>query len=224
MSRSLIVNADDFGQSFGTNRGIITAYERGIVTSASLMVRWPAAVEAAAYAHEHQALSVGLHIDLGEWRYEDGARSPIYEVLAEGADEVAAEVERQLGAFRSLVGSDPTHVDSHQHVHHQEPLHSIAVELAGRLGIPLRSFTSLLRYDNSFHNWEAITVEGLLSIIAEIPPGVTELGCHPGLGADLESSYLHEREREVEALCDPRVRAAIAVEGIELRSFRNAFA
>jgi len=188
------------------------------------MVRFPAAFEAAAYAHEHPELSVGLHIDLGEWRHEDGARPPIYEVEAEGTDEVAAEVERQLDAFRRLVGSDPTHVDSHQHVHHQEPLHSIALELAGRLGIPLRSFSSLLRYDSSFHNWEAITVEGLLSIIAGIPPGVTELGCHPGLGADLESSYLHEREREVEALCDPRVRAAIAVEGIELRSFRNAFA
>ena len=33
----LIVNADDFGQSPGINRGIIEAHERGIVTSASLM-------------------------------------------------------------------------------------------------------------------------------------------------------------------------------------------
>ena len=46
-TRFLIVNADDFGQSSGINRGIITAHEKGIVTSASLMVRWPAAVEAA---------------------------------------------------------------------------------------------------------------------------------------------------------------------------------
>ena len=39
----LIVNADDFGQSHSVNSGIIAAYEGGIVTSASLMVRWPAA-------------------------------------------------------------------------------------------------------------------------------------------------------------------------------------
>jgi len=46
--RYLIVNADDFGQSQGVNRGVIAAHEHGIVTSASLMVRWPAAIEAAA--------------------------------------------------------------------------------------------------------------------------------------------------------------------------------
>ena len=43
--RYLIVNADDFGQSPGINRGVIEAHENGIVTSASLMVRWPAAAE-----------------------------------------------------------------------------------------------------------------------------------------------------------------------------------
>jgi predicted glycoside hydrolase/deacetylase ChbG (UPF0249 family) len=54
-NRYLIVNADDFGQSHGVNRGVIEAFENGIVTSASLMVRWPAAVEAAAYARACKA-------------------------------------------------------------------------------------------------------------------------------------------------------------------------
>ena len=67
--RSLIVNADDFGQSTAINRGIIRAYEQGVVTSASLMVLWPAAKEAANYARLHPSLSVGLHVDLAEWSY-----------------------------------------------------------------------------------------------------------------------------------------------------------
>ena len=46
--RYLIVNADDLGRSPGVNRGVIEAHAGGIVTSASLMVRWPAAAEAAA--------------------------------------------------------------------------------------------------------------------------------------------------------------------------------
>jgi predicted glycoside hydrolase/deacetylase ChbG (UPF0249 family) len=36
----LIVNADDFGQSTGINLGVMEAFEKRIVTSASLMVRW----------------------------------------------------------------------------------------------------------------------------------------------------------------------------------------
>ena len=62
--RFLIVNADDFGQSHGINEGIIAAHEKGIVTSASLMVRYPAASEAASYAQKNPRLSVGLHVDL----------------------------------------------------------------------------------------------------------------------------------------------------------------
>src|SRR5919201_1887636 len=99
--RYLIVNADDFGQSAGVNRGIIEAHERGIVTSASLMVRWPAATEAAAYARDHPELSLGLHLDLGEWAYRDGEWIALYQVVCEDVREaVAHEVTRQLMAFR----------------------------------------------------------------------------------------------------------------------------
>src|SRR5260370_15450729 len=81
--RALIVNADDFGQSFGINRGIMEAHERGIVTSASLMVRWPAAREAAAYAKKHPRLSLGLHFDFGESRFRNGNWTKLYEVVSE---------------------------------------------------------------------------------------------------------------------------------------------
>jgi len=56
--RSLIVNADDFGQSAGVNAGVMATHQRGIVTSASLMVRSPAAAEAVAYARAHPSLSL----------------------------------------------------------------------------------------------------------------------------------------------------------------------
>ena len=66
MRRYLIVNGDDFGLSAGVNQGIIECAEHGILTSASLMVRWPAAIEAASYAKQNRAISVGLHVDLGD--------------------------------------------------------------------------------------------------------------------------------------------------------------
>jgi predicted glycoside hydrolase/deacetylase ChbG (UPF0249 family) len=70
-ARFLIVNADDLGQSAGATRGILAANDEGIVTSGSLMVRWPAAADAAA-ARSRPRLSVGLHVDLGEWALRGG--------------------------------------------------------------------------------------------------------------------------------------------------------
>src|SRR5712691_2223324 len=109
-SKYLIVNADDFGQSAGINRGIIETHERGVVTSASLMVRWPAANDAARYAREHAELSVGLHLDFGEWIYRDDEWRPLYEVISMDDDriEVVNEIVHQLETFRSLMGKQPT--------------------------------------------------------------------------------------------------------------------
>src|SRR5262245_23737719 len=94
-ARRLIINADDFGQSAGINNGIIRCRERGILTSASLMVRWPDAPAAAKYARTDSALSLGLHIDFGEWAYQNGEWVLLYEVVPrEEPTEIRAEVVR----------------------------------------------------------------------------------------------------------------------------------
>ena len=230
MSRALIVNADDLGRSEGVNRGIFEAYDEGVVTSASLMVRAPAAPHAAALARERPALSVGLHVDLGEWTHRGGAWEPVYVVVPKGDEEsLRDEVESQHERFRALMGRDPTHLDSHQHVHRYEPVRSLLITLASSLDVPLREEDGARRYCGDFYGQaatgeplpDAITVDALIRLFRALPPGVTELGCHPGDDPELDSSYRLERRREVETLCDPRVRAALAAERIELRSFAD---
>jgi predicted glycoside hydrolase/deacetylase ChbG (UPF0249 family) len=225
-ARTLIVNADDLGLSAPVNAGIAAAHERGIVTSASMMVRQGGAPAAAGYAGAHPELAVGLHIDLGQWDYVNGEWMVAYERCALD-DEAAVEGEcrAQLDAFRLLLDRDPTHLDSHQHMHMEEPLASVAARLAAELGVPLRARG--VRYEGGFYGQTgrgkplpgAVGVESLLALLSSLPAGWTELGCHPGIGMGGESSYGVEREAEVRALCDPRVRAAIESEGIELRSF-----
>ena len=229
-SRALIVNADDFGQSAGINRGIIEAHEHGIVTSASLMVRWPAAAAAAAYARSRPALSVGLHVDLGEWTYRRGAWMALYErVDLADSDAVDREVGAQLERCRDLLGSNPTHLDSHQHVHRRAPARAILQRLTEQLDVPLRDFSPSVRHCGDFYGQGArgesmphlIAPSALIALLRRLPHGVTELGCHPGYADDLDTMYRDERAVELHALCDRGIRRIIADEEISLVSFRD---
>ncbi len=228
--RYLIVNADDYGQSPGIVAGVTRAHDAGVVTSTSLMVRWSAAEDAAREAAMRPRLSVGLHFDLGEWWYHDGDWLPRYRVTDptdEGA--VAAELERQIAGFRRLMGLDPTHLDSHQHVHRREPARRQLLEAGDRLGVPVRELSGGITYRGNFHGQgefgeslpELLTVDALTGLLAGIGPGLTELGCHPALVADIESSYAQERVSELETLCSQPARDIIDRAGIELVSFHD---
>lgn len=226
--RFLIVNADDFGMSRGVNHGVIEAHRHGIVTSTSLMVRWPDAPDAAKLARAEPNLSVGLHIDLGEWIWREGDRDTLYLVTdPSDGDAVRREVDRQLTSFRELMGRDPTHLDSHQHVHRKEPVGTVLREVADGLGIPLRENHPGIHLCSEFYGQTGfgdpahhlITVEHLLGILEDLPAGTTELMCHAGHGAGLATIYRTERDQELAVLCDPRVRAALARLHIELCSF-----
>lgn len=226
--RFLIVNADDFGKSPGVNWGVIKAYEYGIVTSASLMIRWDGAKGAATYARKRRNSFLGLHIDRGEWVYEKGKWSTNYEVVRfHNAQAVAQEVANQMERFIQLVGRPPTHLDSHQHVHRQEPLRSILIHMARKIRIPVRHFNPNIHYCGKFYgqtkfglpNPRAISLSNLVNIFKTMPPGYTELGCHPGAVNDLQSVYRSEREQELKVLTDPQARKALTEMKIQLRSF-----
>jgi predicted glycoside hydrolase/deacetylase ChbG (UPF0249 family) len=209
------------------------AHLHGIVTSASLMVRWPAAVQAAQYAREDPTLSVGLHLDLGEWIYRDWNWIPRYQVvLPDDGAAIHRELLTQLSLFRDLVGREPSHIDSHQHVHMKEPALSLVIEEARRLGIPVRDCSSHVRHCGKFYGATkeglpypaGITAESLIQIGSQMEPGFTELGCHPGFTADGEEPdpmYAEQRADEVKTLCDPRVRLAFEEMGIHFCSFAD---
>jgi len=224
----LVVNADDFGLCESVNRGVILAHEQGIVTSASLMVRHAAAVGACASVRAHPNLSVGLHVDIAEWVREPEGWRPLYQVIdPHDAQAVRAELRRQLGRFRTLMGSDPTHLDSHQHVHREGPLAEAVDAIGQELGVPVRERTPRVRYRGDFYGQGAdggplhdfISVEALLGLVAALDSGVTELACHPAIDDGVDSVYAAERPLELRALCDPRVREALAAHEVRLVSF-----
>jgi predicted glycoside hydrolase/deacetylase ChbG (UPF0249 family) len=228
--RYLIVNADDFGLSRGVNRGIVKAYEIGIVTSASLMVRPSSASEAAAYGRKNPGLCLGLHVDLGEWAYRNGQWVPLYEVVPiKDHQAVKDEAYRQLDVFRRMLGQDPTHIDSHQHVHLRESVGSILFKIAMEIGVPLRHHSQEIRFRGDFYgqtedgkpNMSGIDETRLLQILENLAPGMTELSCHPAEGDDVTTMYRTEREIELNTLCNPKIRSAIKKKNIQLCSYRD---
>lgn len=206
-ARFLIVNADDLGLNEAVNEGIFAAHEDGIVTGASLIVRREAAGEVPWLIRRHPGLALGLHLDLD--RFE-----------GEGSDMVVAECREQLEIFRALLGRNPTHLDSHHHVHEAEPAKGAAEALAAEIGVPLRNRS--IRYEGGFYGKGSISPEHLIKRIEELPPGWTEIGCHPAAGPVPASSYDAERQIELESLRDPGVKDLLNVTHVRLCSFAQA--
>jgi predicted glycoside hydrolase/deacetylase ChbG (UPF0249 family) len=225
----LIMNADDFGQSHEVNAAVLETHTAGILTSASLMVRQEAAAEAAQIGRRYRdTLSVGLHLELGEWASWNA--QPFYEIIpglldGHGSDaDIRCEIQAQLALFRELMGCAPTHIDSHQHVHQSVPqVRSIAQQIASQLGVPLRHFAPDVQYSGAFWG-QGMSYNALVRILKRLPPGITEIGCHPSKGVtphDREIGYHNERVNEYQVLSNPWARPTVERMGIALRPFHQ---
>src|SRR5262249_51890205 len=148
-----------------------------------------------------------IHFDFGEWIYHRGNWTSLYEVVAvTDVRAVASEAFRQLATFRRLVGRDPSHLDSHQHVHRRMPLRSLFAKIASNLRVPLREGGRRVRYCGGFYGQTSngnplqqhIGTAALISLLMKLKPGFTELACHPGYANDLDTMYRKERQREIQ--------------------------
>lgn len=255
--KRLIVNADDLGRSPGIDRGIVRAHERGIVTSTTLMANAPGAQRAATLVRRTPTLDVGVHLVLTYARpltdpalipslvEPDGSfpRSPSA-IVGEGrvdGEEALVEYRAQFARAKELLGTDPSHVDTHHWVHDDPALEWAVGELARETGTVARQHDAAQRerlrargvrtpdrFCRAFQHGDNVAVPSLLRILATIASdgdGTTELMCHPGEEGDSElvatSSYARERPVELATLTDPRVRAALEEHGLVLSSFRD---
>lgn len=149
----MIINADDFGYSTDVNAAIIEAFQTGLCSSTTLMVNMPGASEAGSLAREHKLTGfVGMHLVLDEGDpLTDTIRrqplfcsnvghlclprsSPIFRLSTSEQSALADEIRAQIAQCRSL-GIDPTHIDSHHHIHTEWAIGKVLLRVAREQGI-----------------------------------------------------------------------------------------
>lgn len=234
----LIVNADDFGFTRGVNEGIVRGHGQGIVTATTLMAYGPAFEHAVELAQANPSLDVGVHLVL----WPDGRSLPrrLPAFLARGlfASPVAVEAEfcRQVEKVLTA-GLQPSHLDTHKHVHLLPQVMRAVARVAIRFKIRwvrrplLRRQVSAygLATPDHFVGYRLtgrMNRQSLLAQLARLKPGLSELMCHPGLhDEELERAptrLKRERQVELEALTSPEVRELVERDAIELISFKGA--
>lgn len=131
-AKVVIFHSDDAGLSHGTNTGTIESYEKGLVSSVSVMMPTPWVPEIVRYAKSKPNHDFGLHLTMtSEWNdYRWGPIAGKNQVPGlvdkEGAmwggvgaviqnatpDEVEMEIRAQIDRADTM-GFDYTHMDSH---------------------------------------------------------------------------------------------------------------
>ena len=241
----LIINADDFGLSDGVSRGIVQALHAGGVTATTAMVCAPDAVEhIRRWAPEIEGY-IGAHLQLTSGTpmlppervpslvLEDGkfpARRK--EIRSPRTEEVFAEWQAQIECL-VRVGIEPSHLDSHHHVHGLPALFPAFCELAKQYSLPARSLHGEMTHalhaagvaciDQTLTGWYGgkLSMKSLVRVLQEgtheyAAAKSFELMCHPGLVDDSLNSlsrYVTERELELTVLCDAHLQRELAAAG-----------
>jgi predicted glycoside hydrolase/deacetylase ChbG (UPF0249 family) len=151
----IILNADDFGSSAETVAATVESFERGGLTSASIMPSMPATAEALEFARCHPDYSFGVHLTLTGDRVERPVSSPSAVPGLVDSDGrllptalvrrrallgrlVASELEEEIAAQIGLVagsGVPVSHVDSHRHLHKLSPVRRALRRVLPRFGV-----------------------------------------------------------------------------------------
>ena len=156
----LIVNADDLGIHPSINAGIFSAYRRGILTSATMLMT-TAYVEETVRQLRSEPLPHGIHLSLTLGKATATA-GDVPDLIDQQCNlrwsarqllvcQFAGENQRLLGQIRHEFkaqldlaldhGLRPTHADSHQHVHMNPAIYALVESLLPHYGIKRLRFS-----------------------------------------------------------------------------------
>ena len=150
--RTLMLTADDFGQSPGISQGIVRLAHSGRLSATSCLThaaQWPHL--ARLLRDLPPQLSRGLHFNLTEgvplsaelrrlWPHFPGLLPLMIQAHSRRLPKqaLAAEFAAQLGAFTEATGRWPDHIDGHQHVHHLPMVRDVVVRAVMNMKVDMK--------------------------------------------------------------------------------------
>ena len=161
MDKYVIINADDFGMCHSANLGVFDLFEKGGITSATIMTPCSWAKEAGVWAAKHPEYAVGVHLtftsEWGNYRWSPIAQgdtsslrdkegfmyyeSDAFEANAD-LEQIEKEIRAQVERFRSF-GVEPSHLDNHMGSLYgiesgRFEILNLTLDMAGEYGLPFR--------------------------------------------------------------------------------------
>ena len=153
MDKRLIVTADDFGMNLAVNEAVEQAYNDGVLTCASLMMKGAATQDAIERARRMKGLGVGLHVTLADGR-PTAPRSQVRglidhdgrfrnDLVGSGIRwffnplirlQLAREINAQFQAFVAT-GLVLDHVNAHKHLHFHPTVTAMIISIGRRYGM-----------------------------------------------------------------------------------------
>ncbi len=161
MDKYLIINADDYGMCHSANLAVADLFQKGGITSSTIMTPCCWAKEAGKWAAEHPEYAVGVHLtftsEWGNYRWSPIAQGDtsslrdsedfMYHESDEfekncDIDQVEKEIRAQIERFKSF-GVTPSHIDNHMGSLYgietgRFELLNLTLSIAGEYGLPFR--------------------------------------------------------------------------------------
>lgn len=245
------MNADDFNLTRGVDRAILECHDRGIVSSTTFMANLPVASSTVHELKKRKKLGVGIHLNvtfskpvLAKMKVRSlTAGQESFKKLKEqlgklpSSSELFSEYAAQIQKFIKIFGKKPTHLDTHHQMHNHPFFLKVLSETAKKFQVPMRTSCllnqpALLRKlkppivtDYFFGN---LTPEGhwthepLETLLNNLPSGVSEIMCHPGIvDKDLKavSSFTTGRAVEHRVFSSGFFRKILSDQGVRLVHF-----
>ena len=226
--KKFIITADDFGLSDSVNRGIIGAFHRGLISSASILINQPFTSQAVEFWHASSNLGLGLHVNLTRGKSLLTQKEFSTEIIKDSSvslDQIKQEILTQLLTAKQL-NLNIDHLDFHHHLEENPVIMQALQEISKSENLPVRKglVPNAITTDDICWDFyqEKASAETLISFYEKLPENKTaEIVTHIGFMDNYTKEHTSYTQREADLHQLELLKQQGFYQKIQLTTFRD---